>query len=269
MAAVNIPDIHAIAVTLLGSSELIYKQSLPVPRTIDVDKLQAGEFDFSDGATPAGAQSKHDFKHQGLFIETHRPLDPDPAHSIGFSSTFAGARLPSPPPVDRPLPLNFIVAATFQKIKMAPDETGFVQGNWGATVGVFRQPADGIIKQDDFFGASARVRDNSRVHLNVPGTGAHLTLPDLPEEDFNEIMNENVPFTLAFHVKRSAASSTGHGFFFIRETQVDATPQFTFGNGLTSATPLRSVAVGIATAGGSRFKVSTDILEFEVWGPTS
>jgi hypothetical protein len=43
--------------------------------------------------------------------------------------------------------------------------------------------------------------------------------------------------------------------------------QFSFGNGLTSATILDSIRVGIGTANGTNYRASVYVTEFEIWAP--
>jgi hypothetical protein len=93
--------------------------------------------------------------------------------------------------------------------------------------------------------------------------------PDIDINLYNKVIDQQnpAPFTLVLLVNRAIGSSTGKAYLIVGDETAD-TIDFTFANGLTSATVIDDFWVGLGTANGAQYRVSLRVLEFEVWAPT-
>jgi hypothetical protein len=159
-----------------------------------------------------------------------------------------------------PVPAQFVLTATFREPKQVSLNAQPAQGTYA--------PAILLNVAGTIMGATSQFRTTGQ-RLNLPGTGVMPNRPDIDINLYNKVIDQQnpAPFTLVLLVNRAIGSSTGKAYLIVGDETAD-TIDFTFANGLTSATVIDDFWVGLGTANGAQYRVSLRVLEFEVWAPT-
>lgn len=242
-----------IAHDLLGPSQRVYHQDLTTHANqphLKTDKLGAGDFIFLD-SVPAGQNPAHSFEEKGVLTSVERSATA--TGSIGHFAAVNGQIIE--------MPERFVLTGTF----IEPKKESLIP-NPLPPVGTYA-PVLLLFFGTKFTGATIQFRPTGQ-HLNAPGLGASQNRPEIAVNLANKVIDPQNPslFTLVLRVERSASDSQGKAMLFVGSDEADSF-QFSFGNGLTSATVLDSIRVGIGTANGTNYRASVYVTEFEIWAP--
>ncbi len=103
------------------------------------------------------------------------------------------------------------------------------------------------------------------LRMNLPGTGLILNRPPISRNLVDGIFDTRHPetFSLALRVTRTAVVGTGRGFFHVGNLEVDSLA-FVFSD-LPSTVAILDIRAGVGTLNGEDYRVSVDLLDFQVW----
>lgn len=227
-----------------------------------IDLLGSGDFGFLD-IDPAGQNPKHAYEEKGLLTSIERPLIQSGVFGHNAAVNLQNIALPD----------RFVLTATF----VAPKQESLIphQPPVGHYSPVLLLSNSTTMKVG--YGATSQFRDTGQ-RLNSPGLASPPNRPDIDPALYQEVTNGRNPseFTLVLRVERGADHSKGHAKLFVGDVEADSF-DFIFdfsaaqgGGGLTTATPLDNIRVGIATAtDGTSYRASVYLTEFELWAPVS
>ena len=252
-AAVAAPKLNTtkIAHDLLGPAQRVYFQDLTTHANqphLKIDKLGAGDFIFVD----SGSNPAHSYEEKGLLTSVERP--PNANGPMGLWAAVNGQNIT--------IPQRFVLIGTFiepKKVSLIPNQPP-PQGTYA--------PSLLLSFGNTLTGATSQFRVTGQ-RLNVPAIAVPVNRPDIAANLYNEVIDAQhpSPFTLVLHVERSASDSAGDAMLFVGDQLADPV-HFNFGNGLTAATVLANIRVGIGTATGTNYRASVYVTEFEIWAPT-
>jgi hypothetical protein len=117
-------------------------------------------------------------------------------------------------------------------------------------------------------GASCQFTPTQGVHVNVLGTGGFGTIHGKTlDRNLVDKVFEGATLTLALQLNRKNPPFVGSGEagLFIGNEKVDAFP-FEFKN-FTPSNHILHIRVGIGTRDGTEYRVSVDLLDFQIWVP--
>ncbi len=244
-----------IAHNLLGPCQRVYHQDLTTHGNqphLKTDKLGAGDFIFVD-SVPAGQNPAHSFEQKGLLISVER--SPTAAGTMAHWAAVSGQNIT--------IPQRFVLTATFiepKKESLTPNQP--------PPVGTYA-PSLLLSFGTKLTGATSQFRATGQ-RLNAPGILIPANRPDIAAILSNKVIDQQNPslFTLILHVDRGDTDSQGDAMLIVGTEDADSF-HFTFGNGLTSATLLNNIRVGVGTAGGTNYRASVYVTEFEIWAPNA
>lgn len=242
-----------IAQDLLGPCQRVYHQDLTTHANqphLKIDKLGAGDFIFVD-SVPPGQNPAHAYEQKGLLTSVERPSTA--TTNLGHWAAVNGQNIT--------IPQRFVLTGSFiepKKVSLVPNQPP-PQGTYA--------PSLLLSFGATLTGATSQFRATGQ-RLNAPGIASPANRPDISPELSNKVIDPQnpSPFTLILSVERGATDSEGKAMLFVGADEADSFP-FNFGNGLTSATLLNNIRVGVGTASGGNYRASVYVTEFEIWAP--
>jgi hypothetical protein len=242
-----------IAQNLLGPCQRVYHQVLTTHGNqphLRIDMLGAGDFIFVD-SVPAGQNPAHSYEQKGLLTSVERPATA--TTNLGQRAAVNGQNIT--------MPERFVLTGTFiepKKVSLTPNQPP-PQGTYA--------PSVLLSFGTTLTGATSQFRDTGQ-RLNAPGISNPQTRPDIAANLSNKVIDPQnpSPFTVILRAERGASDSQGKAMLFVGAEEADAF-DYTFGNGLTSATLFNNIRVGVGTASGGNYRASVYVTEFEIWAP--
>jgi len=242
-----------IAHDFLGPCQRVYHQDLTTHGNqphLKIDKLGAGDFIFVD-TVPAGRNPRHSYEEKGLLVSVERPQSAPTGAAIGYHAAVNGENIT--------IPEQFVLTGTFiepKKVSLVPNQPP-PAGTYAPSI---------ILSFGTLFTGATSQFTPSGQRLNTPRIAIPVSRPDIASNLYNKVIDPQTPspFTLILHVERGDTDSRGNAMLFVGAEKADSYP-FTFGNGVTSATVFNNIRVGIGTGGGTNYRASVYVTEFEIW----
>ena len=243
-----------IAHNFLGPCPRVYHQDLTTHGNqphLKTDKFGAGDFIFID-TVPAAQNPSHSFEEKGLLVSVERSQSAAPV-AAGYHAAVNVQNIT--------MPRRFVLTGTFiepKKLSLVPNQPP-PEGTYA--------PSMLLSFGSLLTGATSQFRPSGQ-RLNMPRIASPLNRPDIASNLHNKVIDSQnpSPFTLILHVERGDTDSQGNAMLFVGAEEADSVA-FTFGNGLTSATLLDNIRIGMGTATGMNYRASVYVTEFEIWAP--
>ena len=250
-------DTAQIVNDLLGSSQVVYHQVLmtdPAEPHLKVDKLGVGDFNRVDSGYP-GSNPAYSYEQKGLLMSVDRPANAPNAKTIAAWAAINVQNIK--------MPERFVLTATFIEPTITSPIQPPPQPTYAATILLaFGDTITGSTAQFNFF-------SNAGVRMNAPAILFRLNHADIAPNLYNQVIDTQnpMPLTLVLYVERLASDSAGFAMLFVGDKRADSA-YFKFGNGLTLATVLGNILLGIATASLENYKASIYLTECQIWAST-